>query len=104
MAPLRLVGLADHCRHLTEAAERTQEPEVGLLGPSDEATPPPSRGPQGVEPPVIADPVRGVTLDRVATEITERSPRVEEPRRRGHHVGDRRPPFAGRERECGGET
>ena len=108
VAAFGLVGLADRRGHLAETAQRPEEPTVGRLGPADVAAPPPTVGAQGVEPTVVADAVRRVPLDRVATEIAERRPRIEESRRTRGDRGDARraarpraapaPPRVGRRR------
>ena len=88
------------CGHLAEPAQRAQEAAVRRLGPAHVATPPPSVGPQRVEATVVADPVGGVALDRVATEIAElahasRKREMPPPLRRRRR-GARRPAASGR--------
>ena len=97
--------LADRRRHLAETTQRPEETPVRRLGPAHVAAPPPPVGPQRVEPPVVADPVAGIPLDRVASEIAERRPRVEEAGRRRRRP--RRPPARRSvlgKRERGGEA
>ena len=78
---LGFVGLADLGGHHPETTQRPQEPTVGGLGPADVTAPPPSVGSQCVESTVISDPIGGVPLDDVTSEIAEFGPPVEIPRR-----------------------
>ena len=85
---LGLVVFADFACHLSEAAKRTKKAMVRRLGPPHVARTPPSARPQRVEPPVVADAVCRIALDRVASEIAEFGPAGEEPRGRCDHQRD----------------
>lgn len=89
--PLGFVGLADRRRHVAETAERAQEPEVGPLRPSHVSRAPPTVGAQRVETTVVPDPIGGVPLDRVATEITQFGPPLQKTWGGAHHLRDRGP-------------
>ncbi len=79
--PLGLVEFTDLGGHVGQTPQAPQEPSIGRFDPAHVATPAPAVGSQGVEPAVIADPIRRVPLHRVATQVTERRPTVEVSRR-----------------------
>ena len=73
------VVLADRCGGPAESLERSQEPTVRRLGPSDTARAAPTVLPEPVEPPVIPHPECRVGLDIVTSRISEACPGVEVP-------------------------
>ena len=84
-----LVGLADRRRAAAQAVERAEEPAVGLVPPPHVARAPPARLPEPVEAAVVADPEARVGLDRVAGELAQAGPAVEEAGPPRDHGGDR---------------
>ena len=92
---LGLVTLADCRRHLLQTAQAAQEPAIRLVGPAHVARAAPTVGAQGIEAAVIADAIRRIALDRVATQAAQRSPCVERTRVGRNHRGDQRTAIAG---------
>ena len=76
-ATLCLVVLADGRGHLLQPAQRPQETVVGRLRPPHVAEPRQPLARECVEAAVVPDPIRGVALDRVASDIAECRPGVE---------------------------
>src|SRR4051812_16015291 len=79
-APLLFLVLTDGRGARPQALERTQEPTVGVVGPTHEPGASPSVRAQPVEPAVIADAKRSVRLDVITPELPETRPRVEKAR------------------------
>src|SRR3990172_3409440 len=77
-APRFLVRLADARGRPPQPVERAQEPTVGLALPADVAAPTPPGLAELIEPTVVADAEAGVRLDRVAGQLPEPGPPVEE--------------------------
>ena len=84
-----LVAFTDRGGTGAQAVERAEEPPVGGVLEAHVPRAPPPRLPQPVEAPVVPDPEAGVCLHRVARELTEPGPAVEEPGPIRDHGGDR---------------
>ena len=87
-----------------DRGERAEKPR--LVGAAQRTYPLPRQplARKAVQSTVVADAIRGVPLDRVASEVAERGPGVEEARRRRGHGGDRRSSLVGGQLERGGEA
>ena len=83
-----LVDLADLTRALAQAVERAEETAVRLVPPAHVPRTTPARLPEAIEAAVVTDAGVRVTLHRVARELSESSPTVEEPRPPGHDRSD----------------
>jgi len=87
-AALILVDLADGTSAALQPMNRSQEAQVRLVLPAYEPTTSPPIGPKGVEPPVIANSERGVTLDCVSAMAAEFGPAVEVTGEGGYNCGN----------------
>ena len=79
------------------AREGPQETSVGLVAPADIARATPARRPQRIEPPVVAHPGEGVTLDGVLGQLGQVRPRLQAARVLGRHRRDLLPAAVRRE-------
>jgi len=73
-ASLGLINLTDDCSLSGQTGKRGQESTIGLIAPPHVARTAPAVGSQGVETPVVSDPVVRIGLDRFGGIVTKRSP------------------------------
>jgi len=81
------VALTNGSSSVAQTVERAEKAAIGLVNPPYVTRSAPTGLPESIEPSVVSDPETRVRLGVVTRQLTETSPRVEEARPMGHHLG-----------------